>query len=141
MFAEGMNPEQVLEALADPAQPVTGICVTPLRAEKLFEKYLALSMGEKLRLTLMTECVSNRLHRLMDDISDLNRIDALLEGADEKTVVSLLDIKRKIKERMAKEYAPEADSQTDYMDEEVESEIDGCYEKIFGSIAPETKVH
>jgi CRISPR/Cas system CSM-associated protein Csm3 (group 7 of RAMP superfamily) len=82
--------------------------------------------------------VSNRLHRLMDDISDLTRIDALLAEADKKDVVSLLDLKRKIKERMAKEHAPDSEGQPEPADEEVENEIDRYYEKIFGN-PPDTE--
>ena len=111
-----------------------------LRAERLLEEYINLPIGEKLRLTLMAACVSNRLHRLMDDISDLRRVDDLLGGESEKTLVLLLDIKRKIKERMAKEFATGAEDKTEAVDEEIDDEIEKYYEKIFDNTAPPAQV-
>ncbi len=133
LFAAGKTPEEVAEALDGSSGPAAGVRIDASTAERLFQQYLALPIGEKLRLTLMAECVSNRLHRLMDDISDLTRVDALLTEADEKALVSLLDIKRKIKERMAKEHAPDSEAPPEPADEEVENEIDRYYEKIFDS--------
>ena len=128
LFAAGRTPEQVVEEFRRPSDK--NCRITLLHAEQLYEKYIELPLGEKLRLTLMTECVSNRVHRLMDDISDLRRVDTLLSGTCEKTLVSLLDIKRKIKERMATEFAAGAQTETD--DESIDDEIDKHYEKIFG---------
>jgi hypothetical protein len=132
LFAEGKTPEQVLEELEDaPGSPAAGGVSQP-QMEILFEEYIAMPIGEKLRLTLMTECVANRLHRLMDDISDLTRVDALLQGGAEKTITSLLDIKRKIKERMSKEFSPGAQERSGSASDEIDNEIDEYYERIFG---------
>jgi len=78
LFAEGKTPEQVVEESEKSSRLSPRSRITPSRAERLLEEYIALPIGEKLRLTLMTECVADRLHRLMDDISDLKRVDALL---------------------------------------------------------------
>ncbi|UCD57372.1 MAG: hypothetical protein JSV16_16460 [Candidatus Hydrogenedentota bacterium] len=133
LFARGLTPEQVIETLNNSMAQTIRKPIDTSRAERLFEEYMELPIGEKLRLTLLAECVSNRPHRLMDDISDLRRIDALLGEADEKTLVSLLDLKRKIRERMAKEYTPGLESQPNPDDDEIENEIDRYYEKIFGN--------
>lgn len=127
LFARGMTPEQ-MAADGERSRIDTEV------SEKLYAEYLALSLGEKLRVTLVPERVADRTHRLTDDIFDLARLDARLGGADEKTLVALLDMKRKIKERMAKEYAP---SDGVPREAEPEEEIERCYEKIFGCPPPE----
>ena len=140
LFAEGKTPEQVLEELEDaPGSPAAGGVSRP-QMEILFEEYIAMPIGEKLRLTLMTECVANRLHRLMDDISDLTRVDALLQGDVEKTITSLLDIKRKIKERMSKEFSPGAQERSGPANDEIDNEIDEYYERIFGERPAQAQV-
>jgi hypothetical protein len=130
LFAAGKTPEQVRDEFKNPLDGSSRMSL--LHAEQLYEKYIALSIGEKLRLTLMTECVSNRVHRLMDDISDLTRVDTLLAATSEKTLISLLDIKRKIKERMAKEFATGAQAESESDDDSIDNEVDENYEKIFG---------
>lgn len=140
LFAAGKTPEQVVEEFEKTPGRPAGSRLTTSRAENLFEEYLALPIGEKLRLTLMTECVANRLHRLMDDISDLSRVDALLTGGDEKTIASLLDIKRKIKERMTKEFSTAAQEHPGPAEDEIDSEIDKYYEKIFGGRPAQAQV-
>ena len=140
LFAEGKTPEQVFEELEDaPGSPAAGGVSRP-QMEILFEEYIAMPIGEKLRLTLMTECVANRLHRLMDDISDLTRVDALLQGGAEKTITSLLDIKRKIKERMSKEFSPGAQERSGLANDEIDNEIDEYYERIFGERPAQAQV-
>ncbi len=130
LFASGKTPRQVAELFVDSAE-FNGTPKTSLqqKMDKLYEDYLSLPIAEKLRLTLMVEFVSNRLHRLIDDIFDLSRIDTLLDEADKKSLVSLLDIKRKTKERMAKEQTVYPDSHTKPEDKALEDEI----EKLFGS--------
>lgn len=137
LFAAGKTAEQAAETLNGSNNNPAGARIDTSTAEKLLEEYLVLPLGEKLRLTLMADCVSNRLHRLVDDICDLTRIDTLLAEADKKDLASLLDIKRKIKERMAKEHAPHSEEQPERPDEELEHETDRRYEKIFGSPPPD----
>jgi hypothetical protein len=130
LFAQGNTAGQATELLNQAAGREARPRLSVARAERLLEEYLAQPIGEKLRLTLMADCVANRMHRLVDDISDLRRIDALIAGADEKTLVSLLDIKRKIKERMAKEYAPGTNDRGGCAGDEADEEIARYYEKI-----------
>jgi hypothetical protein len=137
LFARGNTPEQVVESLNDPAAVTGEGGATPPMVERLFHEYLSLSLGEKLRLTLMTECVADRLHRLMDDLSDLQSVDALLSEADEKALVSLLDVKRKIKERMAKESAQGSETRRESGEDATDHEIDEYYEKIFAGSPPQ----
>jgi hypothetical protein len=137
LFASGKTPRQVAELFNDSVEcNGTPETFPQQKLDKLYEDYLSLSLAEKLRLTLMVEFVSNRLHRLMDDMSDLKRVDALLDAADEKGLVSLLDIKRKIKERMAKEHAADADSHIKPEDEALQDEIHMACERVFGSSSP-----
>jgi hypothetical protein len=142
MFASGKTPEQVVAELG--LSPGGDDLMTLSRVETLYGKYVTLPIGEKLKLTLMTECVSNRVHRLMDDICDLNHVDSRLSGTNEKGLVSLLDIKRKIKDRMAKEFATEPpdsnDSPNSDDEDEIDEEIERYYEKIFGSGPAQTDV-
>jgi hypothetical protein len=139
MFASGKTPEQVVAELG--LSPGGDDLMTLSRAETLYGKYITLPIGEKLKLTLMTECVSNRVHRLMDDICDLKHVDSRLSDTNEKGLVSLLDIKRKIKDRMAKEFAAESPGSPDSDDEdEIDAEIEKYYEKIFGSGPTQTSV-
>ena len=140
LFARGKTSEQVVEELGNSTDQPSKAPITMPRAERLLEEYINLPIGEKLRLTLMAECVSNRLHRLMDDISDLRRVDDLLGGESEKTLVLLLDLKRQIKERMAKEFATGAEDKTEAVDEEIDDEIEKYYEKIFDNTAPPAQV-
>jgi hypothetical protein len=70
------------------------------RARNQYLEYLDLPLDKKLRITLLPEAVTNSAHRLADDILDIERINALLPTADAKTLISLLDMKRKIKERI-----------------------------------------
>ena len=141
LFARGKTPEQVVELFGDPRSNSAHSGIDLARAERLLEEYLVLPMSEKLRATLMPECVSNRAHRLMDDIADLKLVDnALLSGADEKTLASLLDIKRKIKERMAKEYMLALEGSTEPEGENVNNEINECCKKITGRASAEREV-
>ncbi len=140
LFAAGKTPEQVAREFEKSPEHPDGGRITLLRAERLLEEYIELPIGEKLRLTLMTECVANRLHRLMDDIYDLRRVDALLADGNEKAVATLLDIKRKIKERMTKEFASSGEAQPEIAEDEIDSEIDKYYEKIFGGPPAQAKV-
>ena len=137
LFASGKTPQQIAEFFGDSAER-NGAPQTSLqrKVDKLFEDYLSFPIAEKLHLTLMAECVSNRLHRLIDDIFDLKRVDARLDAADEKGLISLLDIKRKIKERMAKEHAADAGSRMKPEDEELVDEIHMACKRVFGSSSP-----
>ena len=140
LFASGKNPIQVSQISEDPHQQDLDIHIDLSRAERLYEEYLELPMGEKLRLTLAAEYVSNRSHRLLDDIRDLSRVDAVFDTADEKLLVSLLDIKRKIKERMAKEWDPQAETGSGLEDGVTDDEINEHYEIVFGRPPPQKKM-
>jgi hypothetical protein len=134
-FAHGMTPEHLAEERIG-QQSADSQSLSPTLAETLYAEYLTLSIGEKLKLTTMPECVGNQTHRLIDDILDLGRIDALLDDADEKSAVALLDMKRKIKERMAKELpATPKDQQPveNEFDDQLNQEIEQCYRKLFGA--------
>ena len=129
LFAAGKSPEQISETLNDPAEATGRNSITPSIVEKLFREYFSLPLNEQLRLTLMPERVANRRHRLADDLSDLGRIDALLGECDEKMLVSLLDLKRKIKERMAKEDQQSAESQEEPQHNETDQELRCLYDE------------
>jgi hypothetical protein len=134
-FASGMTPEQVLEAVREKTDGEDS-CTDDEQVEQLLVEYLTLPIVRKLKLTTMPECVGNQTHRLIDDILDLGRIDALLDDADEKSAVALLDMKRKIKERMAKELpATPKDQQPveNEFDDQLNQEIEQCYRKLFGA--------
>lgn len=131
-FAQGLSPTQAAEYFSDLPEQDTGSSVSNMGFEKLFEEYLILPIREKLRMTHVVDFVSNRLHRLMDDIADLEPIDILLQKADEKTAISMLDLKRKIKERMAREDKMEVD-QPGPFDEDRASEIERAHQDIIGS--------
>jgi hypothetical protein len=122
MFAQGDSFERVAENTQISLQ----------RVKNQYLRYLDLSLGEKLRMTLLLESVINRAHRLADDIKDIERIDSLLNAADEKTLLSLLDIKRKIKDRMMKDSVSEPDGVPRKDDSGLEDEINEYYRKIFG---------
>ncbi len=130
LFAAGDTPERVVEEFEKLREAGGKPLMTQARAETLYEEYLALPIGKKLRLTLMTENVSNRLHRLMDDISDLSLVDGLLSESDKKALALLLDIKRKIKERMSKEFTCGGETTSNPTDKEGGNEIDKFYEKV-----------
>jgi hypothetical protein len=134
LFARGYAPEAVAEMLRDSRRGETQARPTVMRVERLFQEYLLLSLGEKLQITLRAEHVSNRTHRLIDDISDLARIDTLLAKADTKMSIPLLDLKRKIKERMATEFPHEAERVEDA--EEDADEIARLYERVFNCSRP-----
>jgi hypothetical protein len=144
LFAFGKTPDEVADILNGPdggstdnrAGSTPDEAAAPidiLDIEKLFEEYLAMPISEKQRQTLLTEQVSNRVHRLMDDIADLERVDALLAKADGKEIVSLLDIKRKIKERMAKEDAlpPERNGSSVSSQQNLNEVLAECYKRVF----------
>lgn len=128
-----MSPQETLAAM-NPNDGHAPVSLSLKKAEQLYAEYLALPIGQKLELTLMPEHVADRTHRLIDDIADLTRLDALLSNADEKAAVALLDMKRKIKERMAKEQPATAQNQGPTQ-EEID-EIDRAYRKLFGSDSP-----
>lgn len=121
MFARGDSCDRVAETTQ----------LSHRRVKKRYRQYLALPLGKKLRATLLPESVANRMHRLIDDIIDIERIDALLPSADEKALVSLLDIKRKIKERMMKD-VPTPETLSGEGDPEINDEIAQYYNHIFG---------
>jgi len=140
MFAAGKTPEQIVEEFREPDASGKEKRITQAQAEHLYMKYIELQIGEKLRLTLMTECVSDRLHRLMDDISDLRRVDMLLDDSSEKVLGMLLDMKRKIKERMAKEFATGGRTGSGLSNEEINSGIDKICDQIYSREAAKAKV-
>ncbi|MBI5115771.1 hypothetical protein HZA56_04815 [Candidatus Poribacteria bacterium] len=133
------QPGRKTEAAPAPARkPRARISMS--RLEKFFEEYLAMPISEKQRQTLLAEQVSDRMHRLLDDIADLKRVDdALLEKSEEKTLIPLLDIKRKIKERMAKEDMPRAggNSPSDSSQEAIRGAINECCERVLNYGNPE----
>lgn len=137
LFARGFSPEQAAGIFSDLSEQDGCFCPDIGACERLFEAYLLLPMGEKLRMTHMAGLVSNRLHRLMDDIADLQRLDILCENADRKTAVSLIDLKRKIKERMARDDKIEVDQAESY-GEDIEREIERAYRDICGGSRAET---
>ncbi len=131
LFAQGKTPEQVVGLFGGSASDSAHSGVNLRRAEVLLEEYLLLPMSKKLRATLMPECVSNRAHRLMDDIADLKLVDeALLKKGDEKRLASLLDTKRKIKERMAKEFAAEGNGTAAGEENVPDSRLDEVHERV-----------
>jgi hypothetical protein len=122
-FAYGESIERVAEEMQMEVQQV----------KYGYLHYFALPLSEKFNVTQLPELLTNRLHRLADDITDMRRIDALLSSADEKTLVSLLDMKRKIKERMMKELISSRDAAPNNTDAELDEQIAECYEKIMGA--------
>jgi hypothetical protein len=123
MFARGEDLEQVAAAME----------ISLRRIEKQYLHYIGLPLGEKLRLTLLPESVTNRLHRLADDVRDIDLIDAMLPTPDGKKLASLLDIKRKIKERMMKDSLSAPDPAPTDSDIATDEEIFECYNKIFAN--------
>ena len=109
LSAKGCSPEDEVEICSNASGCAGGSNIIALRVGRLFEVYLVMPMWEKLLATFMVDCVSDRRHRLMDDTSNLRRVDDLLDRADESMGIPLLDLKRRIKERMAKEYNTDAD--------------------------------
>ena len=105
-----------------------GIRIGVEHVERLHAEYLALPRIEKLELILEAEPFTERTYRVLDDIADIKRLDTLSDNADKGTLVSLLDMKRKIKQRMAKEQ-PSARASTE---EEFDPEIAEYYEKVCG---------
>jgi len=82
---------------------------------------------------LLHQLIINRAHRLADDIKDINRIDALLADADVKTLIALLDLKRKLKERMMKDSASSSATSPTNDDAEIDDELLAeCYERVMG---------
>jgi len=79
LFARGCSPEHAAEIFAGSLDHSGNSDITAAQVERLFEDYLMLPVWEKLRLTLMADSASNRLHRLIDDSADLRRIDDLLD--------------------------------------------------------------
>jgi hypothetical protein len=135
LFAQGFSAEDAAEILGT----VSGYAGAPdalaLKIRRLFEEYLMMPIWEKLSVTLMVDQVSSRQHRLMDDISDLKRIDTALDSANERMVVSLLDLKRKIRERMAREHSAGEDK-SQSIGEVSDDEIEQVWEKISARILP-----
>ncbi|MBI5117299.1 hypothetical protein HZA56_12560 [Candidatus Poribacteria bacterium] len=144
LFAAGNTPDEVAEILnppdehsADnqpdplPAAPAENIDISDIR--ELFNEYFAMTISEKYRQTLMPEHVTNRMHRLMDDIADLERLNVSLKKARGKTIISLLELKQKIKERMANEGAlpTEENGSSESSEEDTKKIIDECYNRVF----------
>jgi hypothetical protein len=122
MFVRG----ECIERVADEMQ----LDLQQVKHEYL--QYIDLPLADKLTMTMLPEILTNRMHRLIDDVNDIKRIDTLLAAADEKTLVSLLDMKRKIKERMMKDWTFSSDASPNSADSDIEEEIAECYEKIMG---------
>ena len=120
MFARGESCEDVAATMN----------ISLRSAERHRMRYHDLSLAKKLRMTMLPECVTDRIHRLADDIKDIERIDALLPNVEEKTLASLLDIKRKIKDRMMKDIVSSTGPSHDDADPELDAEIMECYQKI-----------
>jgi len=125
-FAHGESVERVAEEMQIEAPQV----------KHVFLQYLALPIGEKLAMTMLPELVTNRVHRLADDIRDIQRIDALVPEADIKTLVALLDMKRKIKERMLKDSASSGQPTPIGDDAEMDEVLAECYERVMGAPMP-----
>jgi hypothetical protein len=135
LFARGWSPEQVAEVFAELPDGRGESGITTTHIERHFEDYLMLSVWEKLCLAPVANSASSQLHRLIDDISDLRRIDERLDRTDDSTMVSLLDLKRKIKERMMKECSLGARQSTAVMDVS-DDEFYRIYEEVFGHPPP-----
>jgi hypothetical protein len=130
MFARGETDEAIAAQMG----------ITRQHVEFLYTLYLELPLPQKLRLAQSTEAATSRSHRLADDIRDIEHIDALLGKVDEKTFISLLDIKRKIKERMMKDAADNAGNSTSDISPELQEEIDQYYREIVGEEPPARKI-
>ena len=128
-----MEPERAVEEFNNGDVGGQGIRIGIEHVERLHAEYLALPRIEKLELILEAELFTERTYRVLDDIADIKRLDTLADNADEKKLVSLLDMKRKIKQRMAKEQ-PRAHGS---LEEEFDPEIAEYYEKICGPPPPE----
>ena len=137
MFARGDNAEQVAATKG----------ITSQHAESLYLAYLNLPFADKLRLGQPTDSAAVSSNRLADDIKDLERIDLVIQTADKKELASLLDIKRKIKERMMKELLSEPAASSARASNEAEPGagdpdekllIAEAWKRVFGSLDPET---
>jgi len=128
LFARGMEPERAVEELGKEDAGGNGISIRVEQVERLHAEYVALSRIEKLELILEAEPLSERIYRVLDDIADIKRLDTLADNADKGTLFSLLDMKRKIKQRMAKEQPRTRDAQ----EEKFDPEIAEYYRKICG---------
>jgi len=96
-------------------------------------KYLDMTPADRLRTVMRPDLVTNRMHRLMDDLKDIEQLDnAANVAADEKALAALLDMKKKIKERMAKDVAENAGAPTGAISPELQKEIDKYYREIMG---------
>ncbi len=140
LFATSEGRETLLDLIEGGSGNGEAPAISRERAERLYSEYIELSLSEKLRQTLLPERVSDRWHRLVDDICDLKRIDMLLDQVDEKGVVSLLDMKRKIKERMAKEFAEGSQDESRQAGEGVKEDISDVAGKILPTEAPPRKM-
>lgn len=137
LFAQGKGPEEAANILNERAEREEKAPVTMKQVENKFELYAAMPIGKKLNLTGMTAHVTDRLHRLMDDVADMEFVELRLADAERKQIIELLDIKRKIKDRMAKDTAPNSDSPiTD--DEDTDIELAKYCKKIVGCPLPES---
>ena len=130
LFARGFLPEHVAELFAGSPERGGNSHITLAQVERLFEDYLMLPVWEKLRLTLIPESALHGLNRLIDDICDLKRLDDALDRTDHGMMVSLLDLKRKIKERMVKECSLGVDQSSGLTDMN-DDEFDRLCEEIF----------
>jgi hypothetical protein len=122
MFVRG----ECIERVADEMQ----LDLQQVKHEYL--QYIDLPLADKLTMTMLPEILTNRMHRLIDDVNDIKRIDTLLAAADEKTLVSLLDMKRKIKDRMRRDSASSEEARMSDAagNVEIEEQLAEVYEKI-----------
>jgi hypothetical protein len=75
------------------------------------------------------------MHRLMDDIADLERVNAALKKARGKTVISCLRLKQKIKELMVTEGPPPAETNdsSEFSQQERKRIIGECCNRVFNT--------
>jgi len=122
MFANGDSVEHVAETMN----------ISIKRAQGEYLRYLQMPLEKKLRMTVLPMAVASLVHRLADDFKDMRRLDLLLQSADAKSSVALLEMKRKIKARMAREFpAPEGVASLP-ADAALKDEVAGVYAKLFG---------
>jgi hypothetical protein len=128
MFARGESYEAVAAQMNISLQ----------RARNHYLLYLDTPLDKRMRISLLPQAVAGKDHRLADDIEDIERINALLRKADEKNVAPLLEVKRKIKERMMKELIPTADTPSDGDDARADELVMEAYRRVFPDIAKES---
>jgi hypothetical protein len=131
LIASGETVQSIAERMEISLQTVKRWCC----------RYFDMAPADRLRAIMRPDLVGNRMHRLMDDLKDIERIDAAVKcTTDEKTLAALLDVKRKIRERMMKDTADIPEGSTNGISPELQKEIDQYYREIVGEEPPKRYV-